>query len=116
VPYLDASAKATLAPWTAGLQLPLMHLDVSEAKAYLKAMDPQVCVWGGAPNRSAPKHRGRLLGAGFRGRQLPREAAALARLAHPSPPRELTSAPPAPVSPPLTLRCGSTFTRRHTRP
>ncbi|KAI8468367.1 MAG: hypothetical protein J3K34DRAFT_459917 [Monoraphidium minutum] len=42
MPFLDASAKATPKPWTAGLQVPLMHLDVSEAKALLLATPPEV--------------------------------------------------------------------------
>lgn len=41
-PFLDAGAKATPAPWDAGLQLPLMQFDVSAAKAFLQAMPPAV--------------------------------------------------------------------------
>jgi hypothetical protein len=41
-PYLDVSAKATPAPWDAGLQLPLMHLDVSAAKAHLLGLPEAV--------------------------------------------------------------------------
>ncbi|GBF90355.1 green algal specific Aspartyl Asparaginyl beta-hydroxylase [Raphidocelis subcapitata] len=40
-PYLDASSKSTRAPWSNGLQLPLAHFDVSEAKAFLRALDPE---------------------------------------------------------------------------
>jgi len=41
-PYLDTSVKATPTPWEGGLQLPLAHFDVSEAKAFLQSMPPEV--------------------------------------------------------------------------
>ena len=42
LPFLDASVKATPTPWTGGLQVPLLHFEVSEVKAYLQSMPPEV--------------------------------------------------------------------------